>query len=739
MRNSKKIILISIIVLIVLILIAGGAFAYTYFFTDAFLSNQEKFMKYISEDTKEIGEFFNEENIESYFSKKKNEAYTSNGEVSFELSGGDEDSQQALQILNNFKLSLAGNTDLKNNYVDQQIALKYSDNDLVSGDLIFRQEYMGLKVNDIINQYIVLENNNLQQFAQNMGITDYTEIPNQISISELLQGAETISFTDDELTQIKDRYLKVITDNLTEDMFSNQEYENGQVYTLTINEEKATQILTGLINELKNDDIIMNKIKQVYMQGQSATEEEANQLIEQFKSELDSIDLNSDSQSGISLDNQTSETTQTEPEEMYIKVYVSDKNTEKIEVEIPELGKVILTTNANQINVELQQLEDAANTTYKTLGKLIIDKTKEDDNLSYNFSVVTEDNTKMFGFTMSYTGLSNMSNVQESYAIDLSGAMNIFMGTTQAILTVDTSNSVEKDNVALVMNELVAQLYEDNYINGEEFQINVSTIQEALNEHGYNMTVTQNAEGTFDITSNDTGNVYTVDSSGNIINEQENTSTENDTSEDTIAENNISFIINYNTSATFGQITQKEVAENERMILNDRDAEFITSLFNTLGQKIEEKVTTEMTSQIANSVNNQITNQGDNSVDNQITNQENNESNNQVDEQTSNTSNSSTIPDLSEQEKEAFNSKFTTYEGQGISGAQVNMLIQTIIASNQVSDMKVSITYPDSDGNEVTISDSSNTTNARVETGNTYTVTMEYQDGFINKITVTQN
>ena len=253
------------------------------------------------------------------------------------------------------------------------------------------------------------------------------------------------------------------------------------------------------------------------------------------------------------------------------------------------------------------------------------------------------------------------------------------------------------------------------------------------------MTVTQNAEGTFDITSNDTGNVYTVDSSGNIINEQENTSTENDTSEDTIAENNISFIINYNTSATFGQITQKEVAENERMILNDRDAEFITSLFNTLGQKIEEKVTTEMTSQIANSVNNQITNQGDNSVDNQITNQENNESNNQVDEQTSNTSNSSTIPDLSEQEKEAFNSKFTTYEGQGISGAQVNMLIQTIIASNQVSDMKVSITYPDSDGNEVTISDSSNTTNARVETGNTYTVTMEYQDGFINKITVTQN
>ena len=38
---------------------------------------------------------------------------------------------------------------------------------------------------------------------------------------------------------------------------------------------------------------------------------------------------------------------------------------------------------------------------------------------------------------------------------------------------------------------------------------------------------------------------------------------------------------------------------------------------------------------------------------------------------------------LDQQEIEAFNSKFTSYEGNSVSGSQVNRLIQTVISSNQ--------------------------------------------------------
>ena len=107
---------------------------------------------------------------------------------------------------------------------------------------------------------------------------------------------------------------------------------------------------------------------------------------------------------------------------------------------------------------------------------------------------------------------------------------------------------------------------------------------------------------------------------------------------------------------------------------------------------------------------------------------------------------------LSEQEIQVFNSKFSSYEGNNVSGTQVNALIEAVISSNtaavrDVTGQYVKITYPSISANmtcEVTVSGSTPSfttpTSTKVPTGQTYTVTMtkDATTGLINSITVTK-
>ena len=110
---------------------------------------------------------------------------------------------------------------------------------------------------------------------------------------------------------------------------------------------------------------------------------------------------------------------------------------------------------------------------------------------------------------------------------------------------------------------------------------------------------------------------------------------------------------------------------------------------------------------------------------------------------------------LNQQEIEAFNSKFTSYEDTSVSGSQVNQLIQTVISSNQAArnsgeNTGVTITFPsiddeaDNSSGEVAFETSTSnpdgiTGTARVNTGRTYNVKIDYADGLVSKITVTLN
>ena len=612
--GTKKIILIMIIVLVSIIVVGGGVFAYTYFFTDAFLSEEQGFYKYISQNS-QIIDMFKDEDLNGYMKKIQNEAYSSNGELTLSFNGDiEEKSKKIVDEIEKHKITFNSNIDNVNKYLYNGLGLKYGENDVISGAFVKQNDYFGFKVNDIgLNPYIVLENNNLKQFAKNLGLSDeeIASIPDKIHFENLTNEQ---LFTKEELAGIKDRYLKAITDNLTEEMFSKNEQDGIDVYTLTITEEKGKVVTSALMNTLKNDDVVLNKLKQLYIEQSSATEEEAQALIDSLKSSLDEAvnELNGTSSNTDTYQNLTeqpnpmqpdvtqSETTE-EPENLYINVYVSKKNLVKTEVFIENEGKIVINNNDNNVLLEIIELEKSNDTqlatevnSSKVLASIKLEKNKTDSELLYKLTLSSEEK-ELIIMNLTYTGLKEMTNVGANLLVDLDLSDIIYVYSENSILSQaqdakkDTINVQEEESIRLAMMKLIVDIYADSYTSDNEIVMNEKTLKKALEQENLDVTVSRNEDGTYRVQSNTTGNIYTVDSQGNVTTteiakkEDEETITEPE-------EKTIKVSLSLNGTTTFGSI-QQELSENNIYKLNDKSLEQLEGLFTQLGDRVLNKIT----------------------------------------------------------------------------------------------------------------------------------------------------
>lgn len=95
--------------------------------------------------------------------------------------------------------------------------------------------------------------------------------------------------------------------------------------------------------------------------------------------------------------------------------------------------------------------------------------------------------------------------------------------------------------------------------------------------------------------------------------------------------------------------------------------------------------------------------------------------------------------DMSQQEITTFNNKFTPYEGERVRGSQVNSLIQAVISNNQAAidkgeDATKGITVT---GEGINILPTTASTSVKkLPAGTIYTVTFEYKNSLVNKITI---
>ena len=389
---KKKGILIAIIVLIVLLVLAGGAFAYIYFATDLLKTDKELFQKYaVQMGDSENG--FIPSILEEYGNKKSTTAYENNGSISANTTiTADTSTDSTLQELssvleqaNAANISFSGRVDNANRKVEQNIVLNYSDT--VNFPFNYKQDedVYGLQADAISPAYIAFENNNLQEFAQKLGVTDVSSIPNKIEFKEI----QSLKFTDEEKTHIVEQYVMPAFDRFTDDKFSREENADGSVtYVLSVTNIELRDTAVQMLETLKNDTMLLNKINSII--------QETSQMFGEDSTEQSQLTAEQIDQAITSLN----------------------------EEDLKELMFQIGITQSNGVTSRLSISQDSTT--------IYIDKQQSEDNITYNASITlaNEDENNIafagatsetFSLTMSYSGLST-NTATESISLNTSVA-----------------------------------------------------------------------------------------------------------------------------------------------------------------------------------------------------------------------------------------------------------------------------------------------------------------------------
>lgn len=129
------------------------------------------------------------------------------------------------------------------------------------------QDLYGILFKDIVNQYIVVENNNLKEFVSKMGVEDTDKIPDKIESTKL---TEYLNY--EEIKPLISKYLNIAIEAIPEDNYS--KIEKGDIslgdktiqadgYQMKLKTKDIQSILTKVLESAKNDEQLFNLMKKL--------------------------------------------------------------------------------------------------------------------------------------------------------------------------------------------------------------------------------------------------------------------------------------------------------------------------------------------------------------------------------------------------------------------------------------------------------------------------------------------
>ena len=441
----KKRHLIMLIALIVLVLCICASLLFMFFFTDIFKSNKTLFSKYISKNI-EIIDFINDKEIKSYVEKQKSTPYSLEGSIKTNVTFPDSSQSQIANILQNCDISFSGKSDNSNKYFYETIKANYSDTQSMEFNVYKNNDIYTFKIADLLTKYIGIENNNLKEFAQKMQLSDnyIKAIPNTIELDKL--NKYTSIFSEDDIGILKKKYLQIISDNLTDDMFSKETTYDAKVYSLSLNTSTMKSTIKSLLESVIDDELIFNRIKEYLINNYSLTEESVETYITEFKNQIKkSIDSDYIDNITNRLNSQT-ENAQTNNEDIIltIKVYTKNGNLLKTEFITHDFGNFVFSKSANMVKFEIQKDD-------KQLASAYIQKIKSTNETKFELAC-SLNNVQVFDLTTSFSGL-NSNSVNEiselAFEIDLGNSSLIDAKTkfTTSYKKTKTFETFQKDEV----------------------------------------------------------------------------------------------------------------------------------------------------------------------------------------------------------------------------------------------------------------------------------------------------
>ena len=485
-RKKRRMIIIISVILVLLIILT--AFLIVYINTDMFKSNKTLFEKYFSKNVENINQMYTSlASKTDYENSLEQNKYTVNTQINVnntENIGTTEENTD--NVINQLKIVVDGQVDIANQYEYQDMNLYKNDESILELEYIKDENLYGIRFTELFQQFLLAENSNLQELFSNLGYSQeqVANIPNEISL-DLSQ----IQLSDEEKTTFSNRYLEIIKNNLADKTFSKEENQNIEIdgksvqvneYSVTLTKEQLNNLYLAILEQLKNDDIILGKLdglqsvfdslNQLNVNESDENQENIQNVKDSFVTEIDNI-IGQINQSNIGQD------------ETKIVVYENMKNTVRTAIQTPEYE-----INFDYLSTSEEKFMQLQRVTTDNKSEQIVNLKKTSNNIEVNLENTEDGDTRTITLKQSKEINGNMMN--KNLTIQ-SGTLD---NKVEAIISqkIQTVNQFE--------NEVV--LGDDNAINlstldAEQLQSLLSTVTEGVNNK---FTEVQNQINTDEIT-----------------------------------------------------------------------------------------------------------------------------------------------------------------------------------------------------------------------------------------------
>lgn len=445
--KSKKILIITIIIILVLA-VAGTVFGYLYMATDTFKSDKELFSKYISQNIETFQKIEDSQITQMYKNMKNEEKYDISTNLKMKYSEGGEVSNP----INNLSAQLNFQRDDAEQYYYANGQILFNNQKYLQTEIIKDQGLYGIRLPEVKQFLSIKDDDNLEKVASEIGV-ESTTIK---EIMDVIDGKTEITeeiMTEDDAKQLKEKYLKIITDTIANGTFGSNKkaiitYNNNKIetkaYTVSLTSQQVEELIKQILNELKTEDIIME-----------------NDKIKPYKEQI------SNAIDGV-LQKISDET---EVPEMKITVYENKENVIRTVLEIG-LNKIVIENV--ETNEEL--------TSKIQVSQIVSDKTNEYD---IELTKKTTDNQEDLNLVVNITideNVYTISLVNEMNSEEDNIKLNTSINYKKDILTVEgiieneinLKNDFEKKQTLENSNITLNDLKEDRRINI------INTIKESM-------------------------------------------------------------------------------------------------------------------------------------------------------------------------------------------------------------------------------------------------------------------
>ena len=374
-RNGNKV-LIIVVAIIAMLLVIGGVFAYSYFCTDMFKSEQELFAKYLIQSMEELKETTSLKKVNELEEKLKQSKYEENITIAY----AEYDEAEPLA-----RIEIDKQNDSINKKTYWMLSLMMEGfEDSLEVEYMKEDNMYSLRFTDAVKEFVTVENLNLKELATKLGIDEEIVeemIPDTIDFDKF--SLEKIKFTDDEIDAEINKYSQVIYNNIAKEKYKKNKDTvitvNGKTittnaYRLTLNNEDLKNLELKLLETLKQDEIILSKLEKI---DEMLNDYEIDSIKESFVEAIDNkLNPSNEDEEDIIEDEKQDD------ENIVVTVYEQNKETIRIKLEqgieyitvdtFEQEGKKQIDINYTNIDEDNTQLSSRVTFIRENENKLII-------------------------------------------------------------------------------------------------------------------------------------------------------------------------------------------------------------------------------------------------------------------------------------------------------------------------------------------------------------------------------